>query len=356
MGTLNLDDPSLFVVPGRDFSTAQGYLRVFKCPSYNSKSNFVSSDFEWVGDIDVLRLDPIYDGSGIMLTKQTTTHTDLYVTPCSCPIDGNDLVRLYNRLVKHFEIVNNAGQVMLALSKEHEVKEVDSNGAIVVVSQYVRCADVFLWSDFGAPKDPKLCKLYARFKLFTNVAVDNLQSELDACRARTSPSNPAGTSEHDDLKKQLKDVQAKLSDKERELKEEREKVKRLKDDLADCRKKGEAPSAVDWKSKYEKTYAELTAESQKNTRLNNELIDTAVERDKIQEQLSECEREKERFRRAVNDNAVLADKRLIAIREIKAQLITQLENTTRYGWGVSWFHSWVRGYVDRIDSINGSVS
>nr|AAO15518.1 P38 [Peanut clump virus B] len=245
MGTFQVDDPSLFISPGREHSSSLGYVRVFRCLDYNSKSGIVFSDFDLVCDIDVLLLNSVFDKYGNQLVKAPVTHDSLFITPCSCTISGLELRRLHDRLVKHHEIVNNAGQVMLRLAEDHEVFDI-VNGVSVMVSAYVRCADVFLWSDFGAPADATLCKLFARYRLFSDDFVDDVQGELDVCRSKSSP-NPVGNSQREldtcraelaKVKKDLSDARNNEDSLKKRLKAEEVKVKDLTEKLSECERKG----------------------------------------------------------------------------------------------------------------------
>nr|AAO15508.1 P40 [Peanut clump virus N] len=352
MGTFILDDPSLFIVPGRVFREAQGYLRIFRCVDYNSKSNIVGSDFQWVGDIDVLKLPVIYDSLGNVLVKQQVTHDDIFVDPCSCPIKGNDLLRLYQKLRKYHMIVNSAGQVMLALD-DKEGKVYADESKKVLVSEYLRCADVFLWSEFGAPADSKLCKLYVRFQLFTDHRVDDLQQELEDCRKK--PNSPATVdSKHQklerqlsDLKKKLADEEAKVKEKVREVTELKSKVKDLEAELADCKKQsvgGGSKSDVEaCEARWKKVVADMSESHQRDNDRHWKY------RNDLSEKWAACEAEKRKYGQRVNDA-------LATIGQIKAQLLLQYENTTRYNWGTNWFHQWVKGFADGIDVGNGKIN
>nr|AAO15493.1 P34 [Indian peanut clump virus D] len=157
----SLDEVGKFVSAPPLTAPYLGHILVFRV-SDMSKSCFLRADFSIVTS-ECVFLPEL--SVGVPLSDKRKLSVP------GCPLlEGRPLLDLYNKLLVDREIVNFEGQILIRLL------EPIKDQAGVVVSDFVKCADVFLWSKFGGCDS---LKLWPRYQFCTRNLVDEPQKKLD---------------------------------------------------------------------------------------------------------------------------------------------------------------------------------
>nr|QZA75385.1 P42 protein [Peanut clump virus] len=159
---LKIDAPELFLAVTQE-SKFPGHITVHKLKTF-SKSCVLRTDFE------PTPFGMVFVQGAVVGSAPLSNYRKLSVEGCPNVLESSDLLKLFEKLKMHREIVNMHGQVMIGLRQPL----VDVNG--VVKAEYIRCSDVFLWSDFGGCLP---LRLWSRYVFCTERFVDDPQLVLD---------------------------------------------------------------------------------------------------------------------------------------------------------------------------------
>nr|AAO15503.1 P37 [Peanut clump virus Ni] len=159
---LVVDVPELFLAVSQE-DRFPGHVTVHKLNSF-SKSCVLRADF------DPVPFGMVFVVGAVVGSVPLSVHRRLSVKGCPVVIEGEGLLKLYEKLRVHREIVNMHGQVMIGLKQGlYDVRG-------VLKAEYIRCSDVFLWSDFGGCLP---LRLWSRYVFCTDRFVDDPQLVLD---------------------------------------------------------------------------------------------------------------------------------------------------------------------------------
>ncbi|AAO15498.1 P38 [Indian peanut clump virus] len=162
MSVTSLNVPEKFLAAAQVNGRSAGHILVYTVSSM-SKSCYVMSDFT------LLDSDSVFVAGASNSVPPLSNKVSLQVPGCPL-IQGAELRRLYNKLVEKREIVNKDGQILIHL------KAPLLNPDNSVAADYVKCADVFLWSSYGGCDT---LQLWPRFQFCTDKLVDEPQKKLD---------------------------------------------------------------------------------------------------------------------------------------------------------------------------------